>query len=88
MWCLRGDVSPNGMVNIADIVYLLNYIWVNGPNSDPICLGDVNRDGSVDVLDVAYLTSYLFEYGTPPEGPPAAPKGGQNIETKTIHPIK
>jgi len=88
MWCLRGDVSPNGVVNIADIVYLLNYIWVNGPDPDPVCLGDVNRDGMVDALDVAYLSSYLFESGTPPEGPPAAPKGGQSIETKTINPIK
>jgi uncharacterized membrane protein len=88
MWCLRGDVSPNGVVNIADIVYLLNYIWINGPDPDPICLGDVNRDGVVDVLDVSYLASYLFEYGTPPEPPPAAPKGDQNIETKTIRPMK
>jgi len=71
MRTIRGDTRSDGLVNIADIVYLLNYIFVNGPAPSPFCSGDVDRDGNVDSDDAMYLISYLFEYGTPPEIPTA-----------------
>jgi hypothetical protein len=64
-----GDVNADGIIGIEDIVYLINYLYVNGP--EPACMpitacGDVNADGLVDVSDVIYLLNYLFVNGPPP----------------------
>jgi len=71
MRTIRGDTRLDGLINIADIVFLLNYIFVNGPEPVPFCSGDVDRDGNVDSDDALYLISYLFQYGPPPEIPTA-----------------
>jgi len=72
MWCVRGDVDDNGVLNVIDVVSLLNYIFIGGPAPDPLCLGDVNRSGgNPDSDDALYLISYLFLYGPPPEIPAA-----------------
>jgi hypothetical protein len=76
MWSARGEVTGDCVINIADVVYLLNYIFVNGPAPNPFCMGDVEvpHDGDVDSNDALYLMSYLFMYGPPPEMP-SSPNG-------------
>jgi hypothetical protein len=61
-----GDVNKDGMVDMSDIIYLIDYLFVNGPAPDPIQAGDVNRDGIIDIADVVYLLNYLFLGGPPP----------------------
>lgn len=88
MWCIRGDVDDDGMLNVVDVVFLLNYLFVPGsPAPDPLCLADVDKDGDQDSDDALYLISYLFLYGPPPELP-LAPKGTENIGIKTIRPSR
>ncbi len=63
---LCGDVNKDGVVDIADVVYLINYLFIGGPAPDPIQAGDVNLDGVVNIADVVYLVNYLFMDGSPP----------------------
>jgi len=67
----RGDVTGDCTIDIADVVFLLNYVFFGSPAPDPMCIGDLDRDGDVDSDDALYLISYLFEYGAPPEIPAA-----------------
>ncbi len=61
-----GDVNADGLVDIADVIFLINYLLMAGPAPDPLMAGDVNLDGDVNVGDVIYLINYLFLGGSPP----------------------
>jgi len=64
---LCGDVNKDGVVNVTDIVYLINYLFIGGPAPVPILhVGDVNQDEVVDVTDVVYLINHLFISGPAP----------------------
>jgi hypothetical protein len=66
-----GDVNGDGTVTAADIVYLLNYLFVHGP--EPVWpsdrTGDVNSDGTTTAADIVYLLNYLFVHGPAPSCP-------------------
>jgi hypothetical protein len=63
-----GDVTFNGALpDVDDIVYLINYIYKNGPPPLHPITGDVNGpDRFVDVEDIVYLITYLFKFGPEP----------------------
>jgi Protein of unknown function (DUF3131)./Uncharacterized protein conserved in bacteria (DUF2329). len=61
----NGDVNGDGNVGAADVFYLINTLFVNGPS--PIGSGDVNRDSKVNVVDIFYLINYLFASGPAPQ---------------------
>ena len=62
-----GDVNSDGSVDVTDVVYLINYLFTEGPPPPwPLTRGDANGDGSVNVTDVVYLINYLFSEGPPP----------------------
>lgn len=61
-----GDANQDGLVDVGDLVYLINYLYKNGPAPDPEQLGDVNLDSSVDISDVVYLINYLYKAGSAP----------------------
>jgi hypothetical protein len=64
---LRGDVNNDQVINVSDVVYLINYLFINGPEPKPfLWIGDVNWDGNVNVSDAVYLINYLFISGPPP----------------------
>jgi len=63
---LRGDANGDGVINVSDVVYLINYLFINGPAPVPLEAGDVNCDGTINVADVVYLINYLFISGPPP----------------------
>jgi hypothetical protein len=64
---LAGDANSDGVINSADVAYLINYLFIGGPHPVPtLQAGDANRDGRVNSADVAYLINYLFVGGPPP----------------------
>jgi hypothetical protein len=63
---IRGDANGDGVVDPADVVYLINYLFRNGAAPDPLAAGDANCDGVVEPSDVVYLINYLFRGGDPP----------------------
>lgn len=62
----RGDANQDGEINSADVTYLINYLYVGGPEPIPWDSGDVNCDGSINSADIVYLINYLFASGPPP----------------------
>jgi len=63
---MRGDATADGTINIGDVVYLVTYLFQNGPPPCPMEAGDANCDGVVNIGDVVYLVTYLFQGGPPP----------------------
>ena len=66
---IRGDVNLDALVDIADIIFHLNYTFLDGPT--PLCLdaGDANDDGVSDISDSIFLMYYLFLDGQQPWPP-------------------
>jgi hypothetical protein len=64
-----GDANGDGVIDIADVVYLINYLFGGGPAPEPLEVGDANCDGVVDIADVVYLINYLFTGGPSPDCP-------------------
>ncbi|MBU8935037.1 MAG: T9SS type A sorting domain-containing protein [candidate division Zixibacteria bacterium] len=64
----RGNVDgdPADEINIADLTYLVAYLFTGGP--PPPCMeeADVNGDGEINIADLTYLVAYLFTGGPPP----------------------
>jgi hypothetical protein len=63
---LCGDADAGGSINVADAVYLINYIFKGGPAPDPLDAGDADCDGAVNVGDAVHLINYIFKGGPQP----------------------
>ena len=63
---IRGDVNHDGLVDLGDVMYLINYLYKYGLEPLPWEAGDVNCDGIIDLTDVLYLINYLYKGGPPP----------------------
>ena len=64
---LAGDANGDGVVELADLVYLLNYLYRSGPAPDPMASGDPNADCVVELADLVYLINYLYKSGPAPQ---------------------
>jgi hypothetical protein len=61
-----GDATGDGVVNVADVVHVVNFLYRGGAPPIPMGAGDANCDGIVNVADVVYLVNYLYRGGDPP----------------------
>ncbi len=64
-----GNINGDCTINIFDVVYLIGYLYLDGPPPDPLESADVNNDGAINIFDVAYLISFLYLGGSPPTCP-------------------
>ena len=62
-----GDVDQSGAVNIVDVVFLINYLFRNGPEPAYLPCADPNVDCSVSLSDIVYLINYVFKSGATPQ---------------------
>jgi hypothetical protein len=66
------DPNGDGVIDPADIFYLINYLFTGGPaphGPAGVLSGDANGDGVVDPADIFYLVNYLFLGGQKPNRP-------------------
>ncbi len=65
----RGDGNTDGIVNVADVIFCIQFLFVGGtlPNCDDSA--DANNDQLLDVSDAIWLINYLFVSGAPPPTP-------------------
>ncbi len=65
----RGDGNFDRVVDIADAIFVLGYLFAHA--ATPCCLDatDANDSGSVDIGDAIYVLTYLFGNGSMPAYP-------------------
>ncbi|MFQ5453681.1 MAG: hypothetical protein ACE5D6_05795, partial [Candidatus Zixiibacteriota bacterium] len=67
---ITGNVDGSGddQIDIADIVYFIDYSFNLPPGPEPPCMdeADVNGDNVIDIGDIVYLIDYAFNL---PPGP-------------------
>ena len=65
---VRGDDNGDGLLNVADPVFNLTYLFSDGPS---FCLAaqDTNDEGQVNIADPIYHLTYQFSMGAPPPAP-------------------
>lgn len=61
-----GDADGSTAVDIADAVYMINYIFKGGASPFPLTTGDANADGVLNIGDPVFLVAYIFRSGPPP----------------------
>lgn len=88
---IRGDANDDGLVNLADGVFLLNELFQGGPAGTCFGAKDANSDETVDAADAIYLFSALFFDGPPPAAPfpdcgsmPSAPTDVCSFQTSCL----
>jgi hypothetical protein len=61
-----GDADGSEDVDIDDIVYLIDYIFSEGPAPDPLEAGEADCSEGIDIDDVVYIINYVFGGGPAP----------------------
>ena len=65
---INGDQAEQ--IDIADLVYLVDYMFSGGPEPPEINAADMNASGGViDIADLVVLVDYMFTGGAPPVCP-------------------
>jgi hypothetical protein len=71
IWRLHGDVNWNGIIDLADLSYMVAYLTEGAPLPKPeYVVGDLNCNLFVDLADLSYLVAILKSNGPPPCGNP------------------
>jgi len=87
-----GDINADCSRNIADVVYLINYIFRHGAAPVPANAGDVNGDCTIHIGDAVYYINWIFMGGPEPVcgcinfiGPFAKPcSGAADLDYSTV----
>ncbi|MFH2054746.1 MAG: dockerin type I repeat-containing protein, partial [bacterium] len=61
-----GDADSDGIANITDAIYIIQYIFAEGPPPQPSAAGDVDLSGAVNITDAVYLIQWIFNSGPVP----------------------
>jgi hypothetical protein len=73
----RGDADANGALDLADPIFVLRHLFLDGPA--PTCLdaADSNADEMINIADPVHTLWFLFLGGPAPDlpGPPGSPCG-------------
>jgi hypothetical protein len=62
----RGDANGDNVLNVADIVFLINYLFIGGSPPVSSTEAEVTCDGTINVADIVFLINYLFIGGPIP----------------------
>ncbi len=62
-----GDANHNGNIDLADVIFLANYILRSGYPAPPILpAADPDGECDIDLEDVIFLVNYLLKHGPAP----------------------
>ena len=63
-----GEIQGDHPINIADLTFMVDMLFRDGPDADCMEEADVNADGSINISDLVYMIDVVFRGG--PEPPP------------------
>ncbi len=63
---ISGDANGSGEISLADVIFLINFVFKAGPKPDLDCKGDANGNGMVNLADIIYLVNFIFKAGAAP----------------------
>lgn len=66
---IRGDSNNDGIVDLTDAIFILNYLFQGGDAPSCQDAADVNDDGILDISDAVAVLQYLFLGGNDPAQP-------------------
>ena len=66
---IRSDTNADGNCNVADVINLLQCLFMGSGNCPCDDASDINDDGVVNIGDVVFKLSFLFTGGPPPPAP-------------------
>lgn len=64
---MPGDVNGDGIIDVSDAVFIVNYLFQGGPPSNPPAAGDINGDCFIGLSDLVWLLNFLYRGGPPPQ---------------------
>ena len=65
----RSDCNGDGLIDIADGIFSLNFLFQSGSAGECFGACDTNADSVIDVADAIYTFSYQFSSGPMPSAP-------------------
>ncbi len=65
----RSDTNSDGKTDIADAIFILTYLFRNGPEPTCLATADTNGDDAVDIGDAIKILGYLFSHQPAPPAP-------------------
>jgi len=66
---ITGDCNADGEIHLADLLYLVSYLYKGGSAPVPLTAGDCTCDEMVDLADLLYLVGYLYKGASAPDCP-------------------
>ncbi len=68
----RGNVDndPLDAVDISDLIYIVDFIFTQGPAPACETEGDVDGSGEIDITDLVHIVDFIFNGGPPPPSCP------------------
>ena len=64
--CGNINGSLDGQIDIADLVYLVGFMFQSGPDPIPYEAGNVDCAGLIDISDLVYMVGFMFQGGPVP----------------------
>ncbi len=63
----NGDVDDNGLVNVGDLTYMIDFLFRGGSLPPIPAQSDLNADCEINISDLSYLIDFLFRGGADPQ---------------------
>ncbi|UCD94658.1 MAG: hypothetical protein JSU69_00990 [Candidatus Zixiibacteriota bacterium] len=64
---ILGDSDHNGSIQLIDVIYIINYLYKDGPAPFPSDeVSDVDGNARINILDAGYIIKYLYANGPEP----------------------
>jgi hypothetical protein len=66
---VRGDANNDGLFDVADPIFMLNYLFLD--SAEPPCpdAADADNDGLLNITDPVFMVLYIFGIGVAPPYP-------------------
>ena len=66
---VRGDANNDGLIDVADVVFVLLYLFLDGEQPDCFDAADFDDDDMINITDPVFLTLHIFANGIAPPSP-------------------